>query len=155
METELFVRWYVNPIKKLKELPNGDGGFAAFMIALPLYERYIIAKLKLDGKSTDKETISEEMSTDLQISAGEQSVFWDLFRNGFAHQAMPKAGKTSWLTSSEFTEFPEFKTTNEQNYICIDPWKFADRVLNLFMLDHRLIIASDSFPLASIFSIPK
>ena len=125
------------------------------MIALPLYERYIIAKLKLDGKSANKETISEEMSTDLQISAEEQNVFWDLFRNGFAHQAMPKAGKTDWLTSSEFTEFPEFRNTKGNNYICIDPWKFADRVLNMFMEDQRTITASDSFPLASISLLPK
>lgn len=32
----LFERWYVRPIEKLKELPDGDGRFAALMIALPL-----------------------------------------------------------------------------------------------------------------------
>ena len=155
METELFIRWYVNPIEKLKELPDGDGGFVAFMVALPLYDRYIVAKLKLDNKSTNPESVNAEMAKDLHLSTGEQKVFWGMFRNGFMHQAMPKDGNTKWITSSKFTEFPEFVTINKTPYVQIDPWKFVDRVLNLFMEDQRLISASESFPLASIFSIPK
>ena len=125
------------------------------MIAMPLYERYIISKLKLKNKSTDEESVRNEIASDLNLTDGQRAVFWDMFRNGFMHEAMPKDGKTLWATSSEFTELPEFKTINGHDYICIDPWKFADRVLNKFIDDHRLITASESFPLASIFALPK
>lgn len=155
MPIELFNRWYVEPINKLRELPNGDGGFAAFMIALPLYERYTVAKLKLDHKPTNDEDIYAEMANDLHLTDGQRRVFWAIFRIGFMHEAMPQGGKTQWITSAEFTAFPEFVTIEGQNYIRIDPWKFTDRVLSMFIEDHRRITASDSFPLPSIFSIPK
>jgi hypothetical protein len=40
--TERFNGWFVKSIEKLRELPEGDGAFAAMMIALPLYERRIM-----------------------------------------------------------------------------------------------------------------
>lgn len=152
---ELFRRWYVNPIVKLKELPDGDGGFAAFMIALPLYERYIDAKLKLENKPTDNDSKLNEIAIDLKLNLEESIIFKSVFRAGFMHQAMPKTGKTKWITHDKYKAIPEFKTINGINYVCINPWKFADRVLNKFISDHRLITVSESFPLASIFSLPK
>jgi len=35
-----FNGWFVEPIEKLKELPEGDGGFLALSAALFLCERY-------------------------------------------------------------------------------------------------------------------
>jgi hypothetical protein len=155
MSIDLFNRWFTEPINILKKLPNGDGGFAAFMISIPLYERYIISKLKLENKLTDDKNIRNEIANDLNLTDGQRTVFWDMFRNGLMHEAMPKDGKTLWITSSKFTELPEFKTISGHDYVCIDPWKFADRVLSKFTSDHRLITASESFPFASIFALPK
>jgi len=94
MSIELFNRWYIEPINKLKELPNGDGGFAAFMITIPLYERYITSKLKLENKPTEDTDIRTEMANDLHLTDGQRSVFWAIFRIGFTHGAMPQSGKT-------------------------------------------------------------
>ncbi len=151
--SERFNGWFVRSIGKLKELPEGDGAFAAMMIALPLYERYIIAKLKLAGGSTSEEDIAGEIGTDLKLDEGQRRTFWAMFRTGFMHQAMTMAGKTQWLVSHRFSALPEFRTLNGQSCLCVDPWKFADRVLKAFTDDPRLITASESFPLADVFAL--
>lgn len=150
---ERFNGWFVKSIEKLKELPEGDGAFGALMIALPLYERYIISKLKLVGKSTSDEDVRREIGADLELDDRQRRVFWEMFRNGFMHQGMVKAGTTKWLVSDRFGELPEFTTREGQSYVCVDPWKFADRVLRKFEQDPRLISASESFPLADVFSL--
>lgn len=150
---ERFDGWFVKPIEKLKKLPGGDGGFAAMMIAIPLYERYIVGKLKLEGRPTGEEEIRNEIAADLRLNDHQRSVFWEIFRNGFMHQAMPKAGKTEWVVSDKYGELPEFKTYQGCSYVCLDPWKFVNRVLDKFKQDSRLIIASEGFPLADVFLV--
>ena len=150
-----FNRWFVNPINKLKDLPDGDGGFAAFMIAIPLYERYIKGKLKLAGECADKKSVKKEISKDLRMNDDERKIFWDMFRNGFMHQGMPKKGKTKYMFSSSFSAIPEVKEINSKNFICLDPWKFSERVLNKFLEEPKLITVSESCPLASIFVMPN
>ena len=150
---ELFERWFGRPVEKLRELPNGDGGFAALMIAIPLYERFIVGKLKLEGSPTGPDEMKEAIGADLKLQDRERSTFWDMFRNGFMHHGMARDGKTKWAVSHRFGELPEFKEIRGETIVCFDPWKFADRVLNAFRVDPRLITASDSFPLASIFEL--
>ena len=152
---EYFRRWFVNPIKKLEDLPKGDGGFAAFMIVIPLYDRYIRAKLKLAGKCTADESVRKEISKDLRMDDKQRRVFWAMFRNGFMHQGMPKKGETKYMFSSSFSAIPEFKEINNKNFICLDPWKFSERVLNKFLEEPKLITVSESCPLASIFVMPN
>jgi hypothetical protein len=48
------------------------------MVAPPLYERYIIGKLKLDGKSTSEEDIRSEIAADLRLDDRQRSIFWDI-----------------------------------------------------------------------------
>ena len=151
--TERFSAWYVRAIEKLKELPEGDGAFAALMIAIPLYERCITAQLKLADKPTAAEDIRRAIREDLKLDEGQRKVFWDMFRVGFVHHGMPKTGKTQWLVSDQFVALPEFRTLGEGSCVCFDPWKFAERVLNTFMREPRLIVASESFPLANVFSL--
>ena len=150
----LFERWFGCSIDKLRELPTGDGAFAALMIAIPLYERYIIAKLKLAGDPTEDPNVQYAIGNDLRLDERQRRVFWDTFRNGFMHQGMAKGGKTKWMISHIFGEVPEFRTFAGEEYICLDPWKFADRVLAQFRADHRLITASESFPWAGVSFVP-
>lgn len=150
---ERFNAWFAAAIDKLRELPDGDGAFAALLIALPLYERGIIAKLKLGGHSTSEDDIRREIGLDLNLKESDRRIFWDMFRNGFMHQAMAKAGRTQWLLSHRFGELPEFRTVHGQSCVCIDPWKFTDRVIRSFQEDPRIIVASESFPLADVFSV--
>ncbi len=149
-----FNAWYVAAIEKLKELPEGDGAFAALMVALPLYERCVIAKLKLAGQTTTEAAVRSAIAADLQLNDRDRATFWGMFRTGFMHQAMVTAGATKWLVSHHFGELPEFRSVNGERCLCIDPWKFADRVLSAFLKDPLLITASESFPLADVFSLP-
>jgi len=151
---ERFTGWYVRPIEKLKELPEGDGAFAALMIALPLYERLIKARLKVAGKPTGDEDVASAVSDDLGVQGTDRSIFWSAFRIGFMHQGMGKAGPTPWLVSGACGAVPEFREINGTRCVCIDPWKFADRVLGAFLAAPSLITASDSFPLAAVRAFP-
>ena len=151
---EKFDGWFVKPINLLRdELLEGDGGFVAFIAALALYERLIIAKLKISNLPTNKSSIEREMSRDLRLTDGQRKIFWDMFRNGLLHQAMPKTGKANYLFSAQYSGYPEFKTANGCTFICMDPWKFVDRVLEEYRSNPRLIIESNSFPLASVTTI--
>lgn len=151
---ERFERWFGRAVKKLRELDNGDGGFAVLMIAIPLYERYINARLKLNGSGQGEMEVREEIAGDLRLNDHDRKIFWDIFRNGFTHQAMAKGGRTKWLIGHSYGELPELKTVNGQSVFVLDPWKFSDRILNKFRDDHRLITASGSYALADIFVLP-
>jgi hypothetical protein len=150
---ERFQGWFVRAIEKLDELPEGDGAFAALMIILPLYERYVVAKLKLAGKAAGDAEKQAEMSSDLGLKDGQRSTFWAIFRVGFTHQGMGKAGSTMWAVSHTYGELPEFRKVNGQDWVCLDPWKFARRILKKYTDDPRLITASESFPLADVFAL--
>jgi len=146
-----FQKWFVEPIDKLKELPDGSGGFIALMVGLVLYERFIIAKLKTDDQKAIKDAIKESMMKDLRLSKKQQQIFWDMFRNGLLHQGMPKSGRTGYWFHHSFSGYPEFVIENGQNYICIDPWKFTDRVIGYFLSNPDLLSVSTSFPFPMIF----
>lgn len=145
-----FKIWYVEPIKKLEELPNGNGGFVAFIVGLALYERLITAKLIINNQEPTDESKKNAMNIDLGITEGQRTVFWDLFRNGLLHQAMPKTGKTDYFFRDDFSDKPLFIESDGECFIHINPWKFTYRVINEFLLQPELIIASESYPLASI-----
>lgn len=151
--SERFEGWFVQPIEKLAELPEGDGAFAALMIALPLYERYIVAKLKLAGQPAGDKEKQAEMSADLGLDDNKRKKFWAIFRVGFTHQGMGQHGQTRWIVSHTYDEVPQFHTINGCDCVCLDPWKFARRVLQKYSDDPRLIVASESFPLADVFFV--
>lgn len=151
---ERFKGWYVRPVEKLKDLPEGDGAFAALMIVLPLYERLIKARLKVADKPTGDEDVASAVGDDLGLRGSDRRVFWSAFRVGFMHQAMGKAGRTPWLVSDSFGAVPEFRDINGARCVCLDPWKFADRVLGSFLDAPELITASESFPLAAVQAFP-
>ncbi len=150
---ERFDGWFVKPIEKLEELPEGDGAFAALMITLPLYERYIDAKLKLAGKDRTPENKEEEAGKDLGLEDQQRRIFWSIFRIGFMHQAMGTFGNTMWLVDDSIGDLPEFRDIGSHSYVCLNPWKFAKRLFAKYRDDHRLIDASVSFPLADVFSL--
>jgi hypothetical protein len=142
----LFKAWFVKPMEKM----DIDGGFVAFMVALALYERLIVAKLVLEHGRADEDAQKQKKAEDLGLTDREQSIFWDLFRNGLLHEGMPLLGKTGFILDPDFTDKPKLKYYEGKPVFCIDPWKFYHRVINEFLNDPRLITTSDSFPLAMV-----
>lgn len=145
---ELFKAWYVEPLSMLSS--NINAGFIAMIVAFALYERLICAKLKLNNQVTEGDSVRSAMADDLGLDSKQQSIFWDLFRNGLLHGAMPKAGQTGYILHPNFSETPEFKTYKGNPVVCIDPWKFAQRTINQFLKDPDLIAVSESFPMAKV-----
>lgn len=152
-DRDRFTRWFANPVAKLKELPNGDGGFAALMIALPLYERFLAARLEMTGGPARKQAIRGEMAKDLCLTRQQVEMFLKVFRHGFMHRGMGQPKEANWMTSCEFTAKPEFRVYDGKTCICLDPWKFADRVLKEFFNCPSLIDGCKDSPLARIFPI--
>jgi hypothetical protein len=150
---ELFERWFQAPSALLRELPNGDGGFAVFMISIPLFERAIKGRLKLQGLPASNEAFDQEVMKDMGISKEVCSKFIAIFRNGFMHQAMGQDGRTKWLFSGSFSDIPEIQSHSGTDYLCIDPWKFSDRTLQYYKADPKLITVSESYPFADIFGM--
>lgn len=150
---ELFHRWFVAPLAELRKLDKGDGAFVALTTVLPLYERAIISRLKLRDVATTDDNIKAEVEADLEINANVRARFWSIFRNGFMHQGMGLDGATKWCISAEYTHSPQLVAQDGVNYVCLDPWKFADHVLNMFQAHPELINASESFPFATIIKI--
>ena len=76
--------------------------------------------------------------------------FWDVFRNGIQHQASPKQRQGGserkpykWSISADFDLFPTvaLNQANEE-VICINPWKFAEHYIGLFLSEsERLDVA--------------
>ena len=151
---ERFEGWYKASVEKLRELPDGDGAISVLMIAFPWYERAIKGRLKLAGSKTTEEAFRLAVMDDLKISEIEFKIFWDAYRNGVLHQAMPKDGKTKWSIDSKFLAYPVIsQSENGERVIQIDPFKFADHVAAMFDSDDRLVDISESYPLARIFSL--
>ena len=121
---ERFNGWFVEPIEKLKELPEGDGGFLALSAALFLCERYYRALAKIHCGRGDDETFKIEAAKDLGLSLDEFKCFWMVFRNGTQHQGIPRKYVDNnkveyvWQIYDGFDAIPEFykiNTAKERN----------------------------------------
>src|SRR5690242_15479545 len=97
---DLFEAWFIRPLNFLEENEKvgPNAGWVALMVALPLYERWIYAKLEtkrsLAGKKNGKRVFFEFMAKDLRLGSTEQAAkFWKTMRDGVLHRAMPKTGE--------------------------------------------------------------
>jgi hypothetical protein len=137
---ERFEGWFVKPIEKLKELPEGDGGFLALSAALFLCERYYRALTDTLYGKRDDETFKIEAAKDLGLSLEDFNCFWIVYRNGVQHQGTPKKYidkkkqlKYFFHIDEEFSGIPEIHKTNAyKREIRLNVWKFANLIINKF-----------------------
>ena len=155
---ELFDRWYVQPLKMLKKVPNGDGAFVVLMALCPLYERYAIAVIEQSGPKALKGTKLDQFMKDFETNMDTAKAFWNVIRNGLAHQAMPKRnsrkkGFPRWVFQGSFPKPVELVTVNGEQVLRIQPWLFMEKVLSLWQENLALLTENKSFPWANIFEI--
>lgn len=137
---ERFDGWFVQPIEKLKELPEGDGGFLALSAALFLCERYYRALTDTLYGKRDDETFKIAAAKDLGLNQEDFNHFWIVYRNGIQHQGTPKKYidkknqlKYFFHISDDFGAIPEiFKINAYKREIRLSVWKFADLIIGRF-----------------------
>jgi hypothetical protein len=154
---ELFERWFIIPLRCLEQIPSGDGGIVAFSTSLYLYERYAKSLIDAVGCKANRAAFCSQLASDFALSKADAELFWDLARVGFLHQGMAlsqrrgDAAPTPWRMSGDFKTPVEFREIRITRVLCIQPWLFRDRVLQLFRDRPDLIDHSKSFPWASIY----
>ena len=153
---ERFDGWFVKPIEKLKELPEGDGGFLALSAALFLCERYYRASTDTLSGKRDDEKFKVAAAKDLGLSLEDFNCFWIIYRNGVQHQGTPKKYidkknqiKYFFHISDEFNGIPEvYKINAYKREIRLNVWKFADLIINKFKTNESVFrkAVSHTFP---------
>jgi len=137
---ERFDGWFIKPIEKLKELPEGDGGFLALSAALFLCERYYRALTDTLYGKPDDETFKAAAANDLGLSLEDFNCFWIVYRNGVQHQGTPrkyidrkKQLKYFFHIDDAFGGIPEiYKINAYKREIRLNVWKFADLIIGKF-----------------------
>ncbi|MCX6996822.1 MAG: hypothetical protein NTV49_06995 [Kiritimatiellaeota bacterium] len=156
----LFKRWYVIPLKWLEQIPNGDGAMLALATSCYLYERYATAELQASGKKTSEDRIVAQLATDLNVEERTAGAFWDVVRNGFLHQGMPKLRDRrkgelpAWELNGAFAVPIRLVTTTPPR-LQIQPWLFRDRVLNLLLARPDRILHSRTNPFGVTYIVTR
>ncbi len=153
----LFKRWYVRPLRELEKLPDGDGGFVVLATCCFLYERYAKAYLRDSGEKASDENVIGQFARDFGVQRNVAEVFWNVIRNGFLHQGMPKArddrGRTSlpgWRTHHAFPRPIDLVSGKAPTELQIQPWLFRDRVFEFYQARPDLIAHDKNFPWGAI-----
>ena len=137
---ERFDGWFVKPIEKLKELPEGDGGFLALSAALFLCERYYRTLTNTHEGQRDDKAFKVEAAKDLGLELEDFNCFWQVYRNGIQHQGMPRRfvdDKNNvtygWNMDRRFSAVPTIYAIDAQKReIRLNPWKFAELMISKF-----------------------
>lgn len=141
----LFNRWFKIPLIKLEEIDKGDGGFVVCATSFFLYERYASATKDNRGM-----TVKQCFADDFMLNPIDADLVYETLRNGFLHQGMPflKTGQgkiniSGWGAANEYPMF-EVDRTKVDPFIKFNPWKFRDKVLDLFEKNPQAISANTS-----------
>jgi hypothetical protein len=80
-------RWYIEPLMKME----GSTGFLVIMVLLPLYEMHLKVNkhIKEGERFTHRHPVLKVIGRDLRISQDDAYYFWQCFRNGLLHTALP------------------------------------------------------------------
>ena len=129
-----FDRWVIVPLTKLREIPKGDGTFAALAIAFGLYERYLDSKIEKKGEKPDPQKRYSEASLDFdsKVTKEEFQSFWEMYRVGIQHYFQPKnftkgMDKTRWgwdmSEDKKYKEYPTIIQQKEDLFIIARPYR--------------------------------
>ena len=155
----LFRIWFEEPISRM----SNDDGFVAMMVALTLFERFVLAKYPSKSYPPKEWPFHTLVAQELHLDSTEDGAdFWKAVRDGLLHQGMPKDApdvrgrkvtekeKFYWRFSSGFGPLPVVSMVNGKRVLDIDPLKFAHHVVNEFIKQPELLLHADEFPFASV-----
>lgn len=151
-----FRRWYVEPLQTLRELPHGDGAFVAITVSCSIYERLAKTVIDQSGKKVSDQAFYARLASDFEVDVTTAEAFWQVIRNGVAHQGMPKSKDNRnhklppWRFNESFGRAMELCESDGIRELRIQPWLFTSRVIELWTQNIPLLDASGSFPWANI-----
>jgi hypothetical protein len=136
---ERFIRWFVVPLKALKAIPDGDGAFMALSMGCFLCERYYRTEEGIEDSPKKEDQFLTAAAKDLKVKKSFFIQFWDMYRNGMQHQGSPRIAERDgkifykWCIHGNYKAIPTLAMRDDINIICIDPWKFADLMIDKFL----------------------
>lgn len=156
---ERFEGWFVAPVEKLKEIPEGDGAFVAMSVALFLCERFYRTKTNTHEGSRGDLAFRQAAAQDMHVADNYFEIFWKVFRHGIQHQGMPKELSLNnperhyrWELRSDALAVPSFFQVDETHFmITIDPWKFCGFIFDKFRNEPDMLAKAESHAFGSVF----
>ena len=136
--TDKLQKWFIEPLRVLRSLPDGDGAFIALSIGCQLCERFYRAKTQTQ-EIQDGVPFQEEAGRSLGVGEDHFKRFWKVFRHGMQHQGSPKSFQLGgisykWRISAAYKDVPEEVVVDSNTTVIqIDPWKFADGMVKRFL----------------------
>lgn len=158
---ERFIRWFIEPVERLKEVDGGGGAFVAMSVGFFLCERYFRSKEGLidDHSPAGNAKFKDAAASHFDVNRKFFADFWNIYRNGMQHQGSPKSavlGNISykWRIDGDFPSLPSRWDNAGHTYICINPWGFTELMIRLFLNDEPRIAEISSHELGEIFDPP-
>jgi len=152
-----FKAWYADVLEVLHACGTNTG-ITAFMITLPLLERY----LRLKSGMTPKDDVGEKFRANLTATFPALNIdqvagdFWNVFRHGFLHQATlsleKKGGKD--LPAGRLTHaVPDAVRIESDGTFTVNPVSFSRTVVSAIEQDFEMFVGKDSGapPLPKVF----
>lgn len=136
-------KWYFETLKKF----DGHDAFISMIVSLVLYEKHLREVHTLSEESfTEGHKVFTTMSEDFRVSPLDCFRFWQDWRNGLLHRAMPKVQYYSSYTMSG-----DYKRALDivDGAVILNPWRFRDRVIEI-VKKNRDMWKNDDCPLAKI-----
>ena len=152
-DKELFDLWFAQPLRQLEAMPRGQGGFIALATSCLLYERLANALLSSKSIKADTKALIVELASDFSVDEPTAAAFWGVIRHGLLHEAMPlqRKRKTPLPKWAFHADYPlmALQQVKGSPFLKVQPWKFMNRVLELWDTNLSLLSASRSFPWAT------
>lgn len=138
----LIEQFYLEPLRAM----TGHNAFICLTACFPLYEKYLRKSLPLgeEGHFSKGQPVFKSMGKHWGISADQAFEFWQHWRNGLQHRAMPNSGD-NYRTCLKRDKHRAL-TVDKDGHLTLDPWLFRDKIITLLEESKKIWKDSD-FPL--------
>ena len=139
-------RWFFGPLSEL----SGHQAFIAMILAIILLEKWLrVSRGYGDEQFSEGSKPIRELAELYGVTPDVAYRFWQDWRNGLLHRAMPQTEHFEGYSMS--ADYPEALRA-EGTHIYVNPWRFRDRVIDLLAKDRDLWRDSQA-PLAKEFKV--
>jgi hypothetical protein len=138
--------WWLTPLARM----DGHEGFVCLALCLPLLERVVRFNVNADDKddfSEGSKLVKRLAKLLAPLSQEDAHDFWQMFRNGIAHRAMPRLYKKRTYELAANQKVP---VRAAESHFIIDPQLLRDLVIKL-VNQNRKMWHDEDYPLAVVY----